>query len=144
MAALGNRQDPYMAFSFLVEIGGLVVGGFSEVSGLQIETAVETYREGGVNEYEHKFAGPTRYPTNLILKRGLTDSEALWQWYLDVGQGKIVRKSGTIFLLDAQQQIARSWNFTDAYPIKWVGPELRASSGAVAIETLELVHRGIS
>jgi len=61
---LGIRNDPYMAFNFLVEIEGLVVGGFTEVTGLQIETVVETYREGGLNEYEHKLAGPTRYPTS--------------------------------------------------------------------------------
>ena len=69
---LGIRNDPYLGFNFLVEIEGLVVGGFSEVTGLQIETVLETYREGGVNEFEHKLAGPTRYPSNLILKRGLT------------------------------------------------------------------------
>jgi hypothetical protein len=36
------------------------------------------------------------------------------------------------------------WNFADAYPVKWAGPELRASSNAVAVETVELAHRGIS
>ena len=33
--------NPYTAFNFLVEIQGLVVGGFSEVSGLQAETETE-------------------------------------------------------------------------------------------------------
>jgi phage tail-like protein len=144
MTTLGTRHDPYLAFSFLVEVEGLVVGGFSEVTGLQIETMVETYREGGLNEYEHKLAGPTRYPSNLILKHGLTDAETLWSWYQDVLQGKIVRKNGTIYLLDQQRQPAMRWDFTQAYPVKWVGPDLRADSNTVAVETVELVHRGIS
>lgn len=141
---LGIRNDPYMAFTFLVEIEGLLVGGFSEVTGLQIETVIETYREGGLNEYEHKLAGPTRYPSNLILKHGLTDIETLWSWHQDVAQGTIERKNGTIYLLDRQRLPAMWWDFMEAYPVKWTGPELRAESNTVAVETVELVHRGIS
>jgi phage tail-like protein len=141
---LGTRNDPYMAFNFLVEIEGLLVGGFSEVTGLQIETVVETYREGGLNEYEHKLAGPSRYPSNLILKRGLTDIEILWCWHQDVIQGNIERKNGTIYLLDRQRLPAMWWNVLEAYPIKWSGPELRAETSTIAVESVELVHKGIS
>jgi phage tail-like protein len=141
---LGIRNDPYMTFNFLVEIEGLIVGGFSEASGLQVETVVETYREGGLNEYEHKLAGPTRYPSNLILKHGLTDIETLWSWHQDVVHGVIKRKNGTIYLLDQQRLPAMWWDFLEAYPVKWVGPDLRAESNTVAVETVELVHRGIS
>ena len=31
---LGIRNDPYKAYNFLIEIEGLLVGGFSEVTGL--------------------------------------------------------------------------------------------------------------
>lgn len=140
---LGLRNDPYLAFNFLVEIEGLVVGGFSEVTGLQVETVVETYREGGLNAYEHKFAGATRYPSNLILKHGLIDIEALWRWHQDVTKGEIERKNGTIYLLDRMRLPAMWWDFIEAYPVKWSGPELRADANVVAFETVELVHRGI-
>jgi phage tail-like protein len=140
---LGVRNDPYLAFNFLVEIEGLVVGGFSEVSGLQIETEIQEYREGGLNEYVHKLAGPTRHPSNLILRRGLVDIETLWSWHQDVTQGNIRRKNGTIYLLDRQRLPAMWWNFLEAYPVKWTGPELKADSNTVALETIELVHRGI-
>ena len=141
---LGIRNDPYMSFNFLVEIEGLLVGGFSEVSGLQVETEVQEYREGGVNEYMHKLAGPTRYPSHLILKRGLTDIETLWSWHQDVVQGPVKRRNGTIYLLDRRRLPAMWWDFIEAYPVKWSGPELRADSNTVAVETVELVHRGIS
>src|SRR3954463_7468117 len=88
----GSRRDPYTTFNFLVEIEGLVVGGFSEVSGLQVETAVEDYQEGGQNDYVHKLAGPTRYPSNLILKRGLTDVGTLWSWHQEVATGTVTRR----------------------------------------------------
>jgi phage tail-like protein len=141
---LGIRNDPYMAFNFLVEIEGLLVGGFTEVTGLQIETEVKDYREGGLNEYIHKLPGPTRYPQNLSLKHGLIDIETLWTWHQDVTQGTIQRKNGTIYLLDRQQLPAMWWDFMEAYPVKWVGPQLRAESSTVAVETVELVHKGIS
>jgi phage tail-like protein len=142
--AVGDRVDPYLSFHFLVEIEGLVIGGFNEVTGLTVEVEIEEYREGGLNAYVHKLAGPARYPNNLVLKRGLTDSDALWNWHQDVVRGNIQRRNGSIILLDSAGEEQWRWNFVDAYPVRWVGPDLRASSAEVAIETLELVHRGLS
>lgn len=142
--ALGIRNDPYLSVNFLVEIEGLVVGGFQEVTGLQVETEVEDYREGGMNEYVHRLAGPTKYPQNLVLKKGLTDVEALWKWHQRVVRGTIKRRNGSIYLLDRAGLPAMWWNFTGAYPVKWAGPDFRAEQGAVAVEQVELVHQGIS
>src|SRR5262245_23677965 len=142
--AVGDRVDPYLSFHFLVEIEGLVIGGFNEVTGLTVEVEIEEYREGGLNAYVHKLAGPVRYPYNLVLKHGLTDSDTLWNWHQDVARGNIQRKTGSIILLDSAGEEQWRWNFVDAYPVRWVGPELRAGSAEVAIETLELVHRGLS
>ena len=36
------------------------------------------------------------------------------------------------------------WDFKEAFPVKWTGPDLRADSGSVAIESVELAHRGLS
>jgi phage tail-like protein len=141
---LGFRNDPYTAFNFFVEIGGLIIGGFSEVSGLQVETAVHEVQEGGQNEYVHKLPGPTRYPSNLILKRGLTDIETFWDWHQQVVAGTIVRENGTIYLLDRLRLPAMWWDFKGAYPVKWSGPDFKADSSAVAVEAIELVHQGIS
>ena len=141
--ALGSRKDPYLAFNFLVEISSLTVGGFTEVSGLQVETEVEDYREGGLNSYVHKLAGPTRYPTNLILKHGLTDHESLWKWHQEVVGGVIKRKKVSVLLRDSAGKEKWRWDFNGAYPVKWVGPELRSNSTDVAVETVELVHQGM-
>lgn len=142
--APGTRNDPYLGASFLVEIEGLVVGGFSEVTGLQVETEVEDYREGGENGFVHRLPGPTRYPTNLTLRRGITDVDTLWAWHHEVTRGRIVRRNGTIYLLDAQRLPVLSWDFAEAYPVRWSGPDFRADGGAVAVEAVELVHKGIS
>jgi phage tail-like protein len=142
--AIGIRLDPYLACNFLVEIEGLLVGGFSEVTGLQVEVEVEDYKEGGLNEYVHKLAGPTRYPSNLVLKHGLMVADTLWEWHHEVTQGIIKRRNGSIMLLNSAREPRWWWNFRGAYPVRWSGPDLRAISAEVAIETLELVHRGLT
>ena len=140
--AVGDRNDPYSSFRFLVEIDSLVVAGFSEVSGLQAETQIETYREGGVNDYVHNLPKETTY-SNIILKRGITDSEVLWKWHQDVVNGKIARRNGYIVLLDSEGNETWRWNFVEAYPSKWNGPDLNADRNLVALESIELVHNGI-
>jgi phage tail-like protein len=140
---LGVRADPYQAFNFLIEIEGILAGGFSECSGLQVETEFTDYREGGVNEYVHRFAGPTKYPP-LILKHGLTQIDGLWAWHQEVVQEQITRHNGTIYLLDKKRMPVMWWDFKEAFPVKWTGPDLRADSGGVAIESVELTHRGLS
>jgi phage tail-like protein len=140
--ALGERKDPYLGCRFLIEVDGLILGGFSEASGLQAETETEDYREGGVNDYVHKLPKITKYP-NITLKRGLTDSDVLWKWYRDVVSGTVERRSGRIVLIDSTGGETWHWVFEGAYPVKWTGPDFKADGSAVAIEALELVHNGI-
>ena len=145
---LGVRVDPYQAFKFVIEIEGILTGGFSECSGLQVETEFHDYREGGVNDFVHRFAGPTKYPP-LTFKHGLTQIDGLWRWHQGVvssvaqGDKKIERRNGTIYLLDKQSVPVMWWDFKEAYPVRWTGPELRASSNEVAFESIELAHRGL-
>lgn len=141
--ALGIRADPYQGFNFMVEVEGILTGGFSECTGLGVETEYFDFREGGQNGFVHRLAGPTKYPA-LILKHGLTQIDGLWNWHQAVTQGTVNRKNGTIYLLDKQRIPVMYWNFKDAYPVKWTGPDLRANDANVAIESVELTHRGLS
>jgi len=138
----GVRTDPYGGFRFLVEFDALIVAGFSEVTGLETTLETEDYQEGGVNTYTHKL--PTRFGTpKLVLKRGLTESQELWSWVEDAKRGRAERKTGRIFLMHATGVPAWGWSVTRAYPTKWGGPDLKAEQGAVAMESLELVHEGL-
>lgn len=140
---LGIRFDPYAAYNFLVEIQGIIAGGFSEVSGLSINTEVEKKMFGGVNDREFTFIKGTKY-TDLTLKHGITDLDLLWIWYDNVIKGKIERQNGSIYLLDHQGLPAMWWDFYEAYPIKWDGPTFNAANSTVATETLVLTHNGLS
>lgn len=141
--ALGVRLDPYRAYNFLVEIEGIIAGGFSEVSGMSIQTEIERKTFGGENDREYTFIKSTKY-TDITLKHGLTDMDLLWSWYDDVIKGKVERKNGSIYLLDHAGLPAMWWDFYEAYPIKWDGPALNAASSTVATETLVLAHGGLS
>jgi phage tail-like protein len=140
--ALGGR-DPYLSFCFRAEIDGIFVSSFSEASGLAFETEVQNLREGGVNSHEWQLAGPTKFPSKVILKRGLADADALWSWYLDVMDGLIVRRHITIVLLNHAGEERWRWVFRGACPVKWSGPEFRAGTAEVAFESIELVHNGL-
>ncbi len=139
---MAERKDPYLNARFRVEIDGLIIAGFSEVSGLQLETETEEYREGGVNDHVHKLPKISKQ-TNISLKKGITDSDDLWKWYRETVSGNIERKSGCIILIDSEGNDQWRWEFEDAYPVKWEGPALNAGSPATAIETLDLAHNGI-
>lgn len=143
MAEAGKRNDPFAAFNFVVQIDGVNVAGFSEVSGLTTETDVIEYREGNEDITPRKLPGLRKY-ANITLKRGFTDSQDLWKWRQTVMQGKTERKSGTIILQNEQRQPALKWSFKEAWPRKWEGPSLNAKNNEIAIETLEIVCEDIS
>jgi phage tail-like protein len=143
---MAESADPFMSFQFTVTIGTQngtnVIGGFTDVTGLGFETEVETIRVGGLNNAEVMLPGATKFPSRLVLKRGLGDTAMLWKWYQNVLQGEFKREELTIELRSSDGQQKASWTFSDACPVKWTGPELHATTSAVAFETIELVHRG--
>ena len=129
------------AFRFWVEFGGLVDSGFSEVTGLQSQIDLEEYREGGVNGYVHQLPKATKF-NPIVLKRGITKSPELWNWYEAVMDGFIARMDGAIIMHDEADNEVVPWNIFGCYPVKWIGSEMNATSSNVAIESLELVHQG--
>jgi len=140
--ATNDRKDPYTAFNFIIEIDGVVVGGFSECSGLQTETPPIEYRTGAEDITVRKLPGLRKYP-NIVLKRGYTASKELWEWRKKVINGKTERRSGSITLLDEARVKALEWKWREGWPTKWDAPMLNAKNNEVAIETLEICHEGL-
>jgi phage tail-like protein len=136
-----QRNDPYKAFNFLVEIDGVARAAFSEVSGLESETAVIEYRTG--SEYlTRKLPGLTRF-ANIVLRHGITQDRELWDWRQNIVDGNPDRRNGMIKLLDDQRNEVVRWTFRNGWPCKWEGPALNAKANEVAIETLEIAHEGL-
>ena len=137
-----RNEDPYGSFNFIVEIDGIETAGFSEVSGLSAETDIIEYRNGNEDITVRKIPGLKKF-TNLTLKRGLTQSQELWEWRRLVMDGQIERRDGSIIVLDDARNRVLRFVFFRGWPSKWEGPTLNAKSGEVAIETLEIAHEGL-
>lgn len=139
---LGERNQPYMTYRFAIEIDG-IEEGYAEATGLQAEVQTEDVREGGVNEFFHKVIKGGAYQ-NIVLKRGLTNSNTLWNWHYMVITGQIKRKDVSIILYDHQGNEQWRWNFVDAFPVKWTGPDFKADGNSIAFESLEFAHHGFT
>lgn len=146
------RDNPYSAFNFLVSLGGatgdgsegVVVGGFSDVSGLGSEINYAEYRNGNEKPATSRKVGNTYKQDDVVLKRGLIGSVDLFAWFKAAREGKHERRPVTITLLDEARQPVATWVLTNAQPKKWSGPTLAAKGGGeVAMEELTLVHEGI-
>jgi phage tail-like protein len=120
--------------------GSVTVGQFSQCSGLELSFEVYEYAEGGNNEFAHKLPGRLQFP-NLVLSRGLTDSDTLLKWF---AQTKSKAEVGDITLTVKSGALTRTFAFHDAFPVRWTGPTFDANSAAVfGTETLEIAHSGL-
>jgi len=137
-----SRNDPFSAACFVVEIDGVAAGGFSEVSGLEVEVAAIEYRTGSEDITVRKIPGLRKY-SNITLKRGYTSDRSLWDWMKQVLDGTVVRRNMTIVLLDEARRPVLRWNVRQAWPCKYEGPALNAKGTDVAIEIVEICHEGI-
>lgn len=136
-----TRQDPLRGFRFLLEIEGITSGGFTRVKGLSREVKIESYREGGVNEFEHKLITQVSYPV-LVLERGLALDD-LWKWALAAADGLVERKTVWVRLQNEAGERMWAWQIEYALPIKWSASDLDAQSSQVVMESLELAHHGL-
>ena len=135
-------EDAYANCRFYIEIDGHSKAVFTEMSGLQLETDVTEYQEGGNNTFVHRLPGRTKVGT-IVLKRGITSANDFFKWYQEILQGKINPKNMSVVVYDAEGTELMRWNFANVYPIKWSGPQFAAAGQTAAIESLELAHDGL-
>lgn len=135
--------DPFTNCRFYVQISDVAEAVFTEVSGLQIETTVTDYEEGGENSFVHRVPGRTKIG-NVTLKSGMTGSNAFFRWYREILRGRISPKQVDIVIYENDGTELSRWTLLNAYPVKWVGPQLSAEGKVAAVESLELAHEGIS
>jgi phage tail-like protein len=135
--------DPALSLVYRCTIDGFIpLGIWSKIEGLGFEYKVTTYREGGVNGYEHKLVGPTTY-TNLRLSRPVdSDSKYLSMWLQSIAI-KVIPQTMAITALSSAGEDITTWNLAGVIPVKWTGPALDIMGNAIAMETLEVVYEQI-
>jgi len=139
-----NYPDPALAFNFGLKIGDEVEALFTECTGLKIKRKPFMYKEGGYNDFTHKLIDRTEYD-DVKLKRGITASDALWEWYLQGLETDTVElRNVTIMLLKPTGEVLKRWHLMDAFPIEWGGPDLKTDGSNVAFETMTLTYHRLT
>jgi phage tail-like protein len=146
------------SFLFYVKLGNLEVAMFTECSGIGAKRGFDPLREGGVNDHAHILPGPMEY-SNVTLKRGLSLSSALWDWFQ---AGKfdynVQRHDVTIYqyspeLIAAnagpagssqQAGALKTWSLANAFPVSWKLSDMNTGNSGLVIESLEIAHEGLS
>jgi phage tail-like protein len=142
--ATDQRNDPYRGFNFVLEIDKVPKGAFSEVGGLTADGDAVDYREGtDLQPNVRKLTGLRKY-VNITLKRGYSQDRTLWQWHQNIANGIDDRRNVTVVLLNERREAVLRWHAENAWINKIEGPALKASSNDVAMESLELVHEGLT
>jgi phage tail-like protein len=136
--------------SFLFEVDGVQIGVFSQVSGLEVRVDVATYQEGGENGYTHNLPGRMTWP-NIVLRRGITDSDALFSWVNKTSGGgfatnnnSLTRSTGAITVIGTDGARLRAWELQGVFAVRWRGPDFDVVAGDALYEELELAHHGFT
>ncbi|HXT98803.1 MAG TPA: phage tail protein [Polyangia bacterium] len=138
-----HRDDPYVGFTYLIQISGLTTAGFNEVSGLDAEVEPISYRNGDEDIVARKLPGLKKFP-NIVLKRGIIGDLDMFTWIQNTMGGSVDRRDGAIILRDEARNPVLRWSFKRGWACKYTGPSLKGDSSAVAIESLEICHELLS
>jgi len=143
------RERPYSAFNFLVNFGPdkqEPKAGFQEVTGLQLEIAVQEYRAGNKRGNAPDKIHGTYKVGDVTLKKGVMGDDTLYVWLDDVRKGKQLDalRTVTIELLSEDGEPVQLWNLKGARPIKYTGPALSGKATDVAVTELVLACEDIT
>ncbi|HEX5125590.1 MAG TPA: phage tail protein [Rhodocyclaceae bacterium] len=146
-----NRLAPLHVFRFQVNFkqasgtGSVQMcsGAFAECSGLEATMEPKVIKAGGQNYGPTQRAGQVSFAT-VILKRGMTSTRDLWNWFQMVGGGGYAyRLNVEIEMRDTANNPVLTWGLTNCLPVKFKAADLNAKGTDVGIEELHLAHEGL-
>lgn len=148
-----NRLAPLQVFRFEVTFkravdnpGGevqLCSGAFSECTGLEATMEPKVIKAGGANYGPKQLPGQVSFAT-VILKRGMTKTRDLWNWFQTVSGGSYAyRLSAEIAMQNPAGETVLTWGLDNCLPVKFKAADLNAKGTEVGIEELHLAHEGL-
>jgi phage tail-like protein len=117
---------------FYIEMESSIRASFSECAGLEVKIKNKKIHPGGAINQQVVLIEETEY-TDVILKRGLTDDLAFWDWITTVwqpGKQPSKRRNINILLFNQAGETMQCWT-------------LKADSNTLAIEELTLAYEGL-
>ncbi|ANW21697.1 phage tail protein [Streptomyces clavuligerus] len=139
-----DAGDAYLPGAQALLLPLVASGAFQEVTGMGAQLEVTAYPEGGRNDSVHQL--PLRHSWNrIVLKRGVVRDPGLWAWYqAGLSDALGARRDGAVVLLGQDGVPAAAWAFHGGLAAKWSGPDLHGEQNAVAVESLEIAHEGLT
>jgi len=140
---------PIPKFRFLAEIDSISMR-FTEISGLDKETEVIEYREGSdASKYKRNILGLSK-ANRITMKRGVISDASInefyaW-WSLTINQQptEAAQREVTIKLMNEIGEPIITWKVAKAMAVKMQSTDLKSDGNEIAIESLELVHEGLT
>ncbi|MBI1835298.1 MAG: phage tail protein [Burkholderiales bacterium] len=148
MADDGSKQSanvwPLPKFYFKVEWDKNEMS-FQEVSGLDVQSEEIKYRHGNSPVFSViKMPGMKKYG-NITMKKGVFKGDnKFWDWLNQIKLNTIKRVPVTISLLDEEGKATMVWVLNNAWPTKISSTDLKSEGNEVAIESIEIVHEGLT
>ena len=141
---MADNNYPLPGFHFSVDLGGVIMN-CSEVSGLDMELEEISYRDGAEQTFGTQKMSGLRKGSDVEIKKGIfADDKDYYEWFNEVAMNTPVRKDVTISLLDEEHTPVMTWKLINAWPKKISGPSLKSDGNEVAIESMTIVHEGIT
>jgi phage tail-like protein len=144
-----DRTAPYPSYNYIVNLNGprdpnKLLGGFSDVSGLETDIHISEYRDGNEAEPHVRKIPGSHKVGDVTLKRGVVDSSDLWAWITDTRtNGVNAQRDVVITLRDEAANPVQKYTLRNAVPMKYTGPTLAGKgAGEVAMEELVLSAEG--
>jgi phage tail-like protein len=144
-----QSADPPSAACFSLDIDGISVGSFTEIGGLGVTIETEDLVEGGENGFVRRLPKGMKWQ-NVVLKRGVTDSDALLGWLseysgpgLEAQACSPKRRTVTVRVHRPNGATLHAWELYEAMPVRWTGPRLSSTARELALEELEVTHCGL-
>ena len=142
MGIPGLPNDALAGYHFSIEVDGVTIAQFQEVSGLVSELDVIDLKENTKDgKYViHKLPG-NRKPPSITLKRAESASKDLWDWHEKIFSGKVsdARKNGSVVLYSYDHAEVGRYTFVNAWPSKVSMSALKAGSNEILMEEVTLV-----
>ena len=115
------------------------------LSGLDVQAEEIKYRRGDSKDFSPiKMPGLKKYG-NVTMKKGIFKGDnKFWDWFNEIKMNTIKRVPVTISLLDEAGNPTMVWTLQNAWPTKITGTDLKAEGNEVAVESIEIVHEGLT
>jgi phage tail-like protein len=118
-------------------------GAFAECSGLEATMEPKVIKAGGANYGAAQRVGPVSFAT-VVLKRGMTSTRDLWNWFANVAGGASSHRLDVrIDMIDSAGEPVLAWVLERALPVKFKAADLNSRGGEIGIEELHLAHEGL-